>query len=358
MAKFTLPISPEYVAHWGLWEAVREIYQNALDEQTHDSTCAATIDYDVELNNIRVATTKGALSPESLVLGKTSKRNDVSQRGKFGEGYKLSLLVLSRLGLDVEVYTNGERWVPKLEHDETFNSTVLNIYTEVFEPRNDGVEFLIMGIEANQWEDIRKNIRSDAGDYNVILERPSEQGRIYVGGLFVTTIKNFRCGYSFRPDTIKLDRDRGMVSGFDLAWETSKLWTENGGKKAVELMNQGAPDVEYVESHAKPSSTLSLHTETYFHTAHGYDAVPVTTQDEIERASKAGMKWILVPQAVQNVLRMVKSWFIPTTKSPAEQLRDFRQKYEWRMTAEMKHDLDGIIQTLDPKEESLTEFAS
>src|SRR5258707_8510533 len=99
--KFTLPISPAYVAHWQLWEAVREIYQNALDEHTHDPFCEASINYTDGV--LRIFTSKGTLSPESLVLGKTSKRDDPYQRGKFGEGYKLSLLVLARIGHDVEI---------------------------------------------------------------------------------------------------------------------------------------------------------------------------------------------------------------------------------------------------------------
>jgi|SRR5271157_3069447 len=350
MAKFTLPISPEYVAHWGLWEAVREIYQNALDEQTHDLSCVATIDYDTELNNICIATTKGALSPESLVLGKTSKREDLKQRGKFGEGYKLALLVLSRLGLDVEIYTSGERWIPKLEHDDTFNSTVLNIYTEPFEPQNSGVEFLIMGVEEQQWLDIQKNIRPRGEDYNTILEASNEQGRIYVGGLYVSTVSGFRSGYAFAPDKIKLDRDRGMVDGFDLAWATSHLWTGIASSRAVELMNEEAPDVRYVESQASVTSALVVKQAEHFHQKHGYDAIPVSSQEEIEQATNAGMTWVLVPKAVKAVLRLVKSWFIPSMESPVERLKKFQKKNGWQLDREAQQELKEIIISMDVKE--------
>lgn len=347
--KFTLPISPEYVAHWGLWEAVREIYQNALDEQTHDPSCTAVIEYDAELNNIHIATTKGFLSPESLVLGKTSKRKDSKQRGKFGEGYKLALLVLSRLGLDVEVYTHGERWIPKLEYDDVFNSVVLNIHTETFGAKNDGVEFLIMGVDVHQWEDIKKNIRPDDEFYSTVLEKLEEKGRIYIGGLYVSTAKEFHCGYAFATGKIKLDRDRGMVNGFDLAYETSNLWTSRGGQKASELLEAEAPDVRYVESHATASAPLVTYHSTYFWDKHGTSAVPVSNQEEIERASKAGIKWVLVPETIKSLLRMVKTWLIPNMKSPVEQLRDFKNKYEWRMDSSMKQDLNEIIQNMEPR---------
>lgn len=64
--KFTLPISPTYVAHWGLWEAVREIYQNALDAHAEDTDCVSTIGYDS--GTITIQTSKGKLSPATLLL--------------------------------------------------------------------------------------------------------------------------------------------------------------------------------------------------------------------------------------------------------------------------------------------------
>lgn len=343
--KFTLPISPEYVAHWGLWEAVREIYQNALDESS-DSNCKATINYSGGL--LRIATSRGRLSPDTLVLGKTSKRTDDSKRGKFGEGYKLALLVLARLGHEVQILTGNELWYPKIEHNESFDSDVLNIYIES-STECEGVEFVICGVQPEQWETIQKNIRPSNEFYSTILDDDTERGRIYVGGLYVSTAKEFHCGYAFAVGKIKLDRDRGMVNGFDLAYETSNLWTSRGGSRASELLEAEAADVRYVESHATASAPLVTYHSTYFWDKHGASAIPVSNQEEIERASKAGIKWVLVSETVKTLLRLVKSWFIPNTKSPVEQLRDFKNKYEWRMDSSMKQDLDEIIQGMGPK---------
>lgn len=343
--KFTLPISPEYVAHWGLWEAVREIYQNALDEQTLDPSNIASISYHDGI--LKIFTSRGHLTPETLVLGNSSKRDDPKLRGKFGEGYKLALLVLARLELPVEIFTGAERWEPRLEHSDIFNSTVLAIETEPYTQR-EGVEFSIDGVQTDQWEDIKKNIRLTS-ELNWILEEPEEEGRIYVGGLYVSTVKGFHCGYSFVPGKIKLDRDRGMVNGFDLAYETSKLWERQGSDHAMELVNAEAPDVQYLDSHVKAASPIVTYHSDYFYRTHG-DAIPVSNQEEIERASNARVKWVLVPEKVKTLLRLVRSWFIPTTKSPVEQLRDFRKKHEWNMNREMKHDLDEIIHSMSPEE--------
>ena len=263
--KFTLPISPEYVAHWGLWEAVREIYQNALDEASADKECEARIDY-LDYNSVlRISTSKGNLTTDSLVLGKTSKKDDQTQRGKFGEGYKLALLVLARsVDHDVTVYTERERWLVKIEHDDTFNSSVLNIYADSYLSQ-DGTMFAIGNVTPAEWLMIQANIRPQTESFDTVLEDEKEKGRIYVGGLYVSTVKRYVCGYAFRPGVIKLDRDRGMVDGFDLAWQTSKLWTGRGhSARLSELLEAEAPDVEYVENHVSEGSSFASSHWGYF----------------------------------------------------------------------------------------------
>jgi hypothetical protein len=345
--KFTLPISPEYVAHWGLWESVREIYQNALDEADANH-CDASIEYSGSAfeGSILIATSKGKLTPDSLVLGTSTKRDDPRQRGKFGEGYKLALLVLARLGHKTVVRTGAERWEAHIEWDETFRSDVLNVYVQPESDAQDGVTFLIDGVSDPVWQKIKRNIRSSDSS-NLILDEPEEKGRIYVGGLYVATVKEFQCGYAFAPGRIKLDRDRGMVDGFDLAWETSRLWTLKGGKRATELLEAEAPDVQYVDVHAGPRSSFSGENYGYFLTRHG-DAVPVSSQEEIERVTKAGLRWVLVPKVLQAILHQVKTWFVPDAHSPASRLRSFRQKHDARMTRAMKRELEEIIKILDP----------
>lgn len=340
--KFTLPISPDYVAHWGLWEAVREIYQNALDQGE------ATISYDEDTHVLFVSSATGRLTPETLVLGNTSKRNDPKKRGKFGEGYKLALLVLARLGHQVAIHTDNEVWTPALEHDPTFNTVVLNIHTQPIEP-SKGVLFIIQDVLPEHYDTIQERIRPEPNEPDTILDDEGQAGRVFVGGLYVATVKDFQCGYTFRPGTIKLDRDRGMVDGFDLSYETSRLWTARGGGRAVELLKAEAPDVTYVEQHSNPTSQLTMHSVNCFHRTHGLNAIPVSSQDEIQRATTAGIKWVLVPAAMRNIIRLVKSWVIPTQKSPLTRLQDFRQLYLYHLPIDGRRELDEIIETMEGK---------
>lgn len=352
--KYILPISPSYVAHWGLWEAVREIYQNALDAEL-EPDCRASIDYSEQTAVLTISTTKGKLSASSLVLGNTTKGDDPRQRGKFGEGYKLALLVLARRGNGVRVFTGGQRWTATIETEPHFESKVLVITVEhgSGEPAMDGVYFQIDWVTPSNWVEIRRNILSPQPNHSRILDTKEQVGRIYVGGLYVSTVKGFQCGYAFRPGVIKLDRDRGMVDGFDLAWETSKLWTEtNSGSRVINLIESKAPDVQYVENHVDRASPFSLRYHEHFVQRYGEDAFPVTNQEEIEKAQRAGVKWVLIPEGAMGILRKVKSWFLSSTLSPLEQLVAFRTKYDWNMNDAMKQELDGIIDQFAPKKVS------
>lgn len=345
MTKFTLPISPSYVSHWGLWEAVRELYQNALDADP-----GATIELDDE--TLYITSTSPQLQPATLILGNTTKADDPSKRGKFGEGYKLALLVLCRLGLRVDIRNGSDDWNPMIEPDEAFESDVLNIYVS---PRGDDdgtVQFVIHGVLDEDFDAIMRNIIEPPTE-DTILNSTSEMGRVYVGGLYVCTVPKFLHGYSLTPGSLPLDRDRGMVSNFDLSFLTSQLWTaHDDNDRAVELLELKAPDVQYVTSHATSSSPVIRRLASAFRAKHG-DAVPVVTQQEIERATAAGVCWVLVPEAVKGLLGRVLSWFVPSTKTPVERLRDFRKQHRYSMSEDMLTELDDIIKSMsDVKEPS------
>ncbi len=350
--KYTLALSPGYCAEWGAWEAVREIVQNAFDEVRSPSL--AKIEFTDGV--LRIATPTGKLTPDMLVLGTSTKTNNANARGKFGEGFKLSMLVLSRAGHRVEIRTNQQLWTARIERDERFDADVLQIYIEDCPTAEDGVEFTVHGLSAEHFAAIKRNIRSEITD--TILMEPAEKGRIYVGGLFVATVKDFHCGYALRPGSIKLNRDRDMVSGFNLSWVTSSIWSGRADKRLVELLEAEAPDVEYVESHAQAQSPATVYYSESFSARHGSEAIPVSTQEEIQNATAAGLKWVLVSEKAKSLLRLVRSWFIPTNASAVDQLKSFRKRHQYSMNSTMLRELDEIIVTMEPKTEEADAVAA
>jgi hypothetical protein len=344
--KFILPLSPRYCRHWDLWSAVREIYQNALDEMSRDENIHGGIDYDEQSQVLSIFTDGGKLEPSDLILGSTSKADDPKQRGKFGEGFKLSLLVLARLGLRVEILNGYEDWTPAIEHDATFDSDVLVVNTITHGNPYQGVKFNIHGVTAEQWRAIQCNLHPVHKES--ILAEKKEIGRVYVGGLFVGTMKNFKCGYTFEPGTIKLDRDRGMIDGFDLAYETSRMHAARGGAASKKLIDESAQDVEYLVNHATETSpAVSYYADSYVR-RYGRATVPVSTQAEIQAATDAGLTWQLVTDHAKQLLRLVHSWFVPSSKSPVQRLREFVTAHEYSLSRSMRDELNAIIEAMEP----------
>lgn len=343
MKTIALTLSPKYASHWGLWEAVRELLQNAYDQADGDLGCEVTFDYNDGF--VRVATSTGRLTAKSLLLGETTKQGGSKSRGKFGEGYKLALLVLHRLGHKPAVRMDGEDWIPFVEFDETFGSDLFKIRIEKDDERKHdlpGVTFVFGGITPEQWVELRSNVCETYG----ILHEAKEKGRIYVGKLFVTMMKELTRGYSFQVGEIELDRDRGMVRSFDIKYATSRMWEKQGLAEVVDTVDKGVADVEYLTSHIRPSSPVVRLTIDKFVSEVGEDTVPVSSQDEIERAQAAGIKWKLVPTAILTILKQAKTWFIPSSETPEVRLHRFIKQYSHVLPEDAVQELSDIAQAL------------
>lgn len=340
MKQYTLTLSPKYAAHWGFWEAVRELVQNAYDQRDRSPGCTAEVKYDPDTQQLRIKTSDGRLDRKTLLLGETDKDNDKGLRGKFGEGYKLALLVLARLGYQVRVIMDNEFWVPVIEHDESFDCEVLKINVHQEENSEWGVEFLVYGVGQQTWDEIKPNM-IDPSLHGVLGD--DQAGRIYVGGLYVTTLKDMKHGYAFRPEGLPLDRDRGVVDRFNVKYATSRIWADRDDDRAAELVSSRAPDVEYVTSHVGTQSRIIAAIERTVPP----DVIPVTNQEEVEKAQAAGLKWQLVTEAAKSILRHVRKWFIPSAKSPLERLRDLRKKAQYALNHDLLAELDDIIKTME-----------
>ena len=115
MSRYELSISMDYVSNWTYIEAIREIFQNALDEQTVNKDNKMFVEYDKDSCVLRICNKKGCLDKNSLLLGVSSKRDDSSTIGQHGEGYKIATVVLLRNGHNIKIYNYGKKevWVAK-----------------------------------------------------------------------------------------------------------------------------------------------------------------------------------------------------------------------------------------------------
>ena len=357
MNRYELSISENYVSNWGVVEAVREIFQNALDQETQFED--NKMFYNMGADHISIGNKSSRLNIESLLLGESSKRDDASTIGKFGEGYKLALLVLTRLGKKVKIYNYQARevWEAKLRPSKRYN----NVKTLVIEvqdkyiwqrvPNND-LTYVIDGLTVEERVAIAlSNLHLQAPEEVIETERgrvlldKKQAGRVYVRGLFVGEFSDLKYGYDIKPQYLDLDRDRRSISHFDLTWTTSSMWKSIGGRRLIDLCMQGdvISDVRYLPNapsgyYDKSSGYADAAEDAYlaFKEEHGSRAFPVATQKDMESLKKRTKELnpIIVSSSMQTLLavstKYCEEWAgLPPEEeeqSPFSLLSDFYDK--------------------------------
>lgn len=247
MSLIHLTISRNYVSTWGIWEAVREIVQNAYDTKTHK------INYD--FNKMTVNTNSGILDRRNLLLGISSKRDDNDSIGTYGEGFKLALLVLLREGRQVVIKNGNDRWTPVFSYHEQLQDECLAIQIDenVYEDHDGQVTYEIFDLSDEEILDIQektlyqfdKNKVEAYHDKSFCWYKDDNSGKLYVGGLYVCDLDpGYLLSYNFAPNILELDRDRKSVSSFYLSLEGTKMIVLSGNTELIsDLADAGSDDV-------------------------------------------------------------------------------------------------------------------
>ena len=130
-SKYELTISTGYVPKWTYIEAVRELFQNAIDNEAVNSENKMSVCYADD--KLLIANKTSKLTLDSLLLGSSTKRDDERTIGQHGEGYKIAFMVLLREGKSVTVYNYGanEIWTTKIVNSRRYNGAqVIQIEVE------------------------------------------------------------------------------------------------------------------------------------------------------------------------------------------------------------------------------------
>ena len=297
MRKIELSLASDSVPSWGVVDAVRELFQNAIDQEAQNTSNKAYWDYD-DSGVLYICNAKSSLTTKSLLLGSTTKAGDSNTIGQFGEGYKVATLVLLREGKQVTFYNYGARevWRPRFVKSRRFDVDILTFFIDKEYPwtsvPNNDLTIEIQGITKQEWQEliVPSNLRLRT-DYTVMQETEFGQildipGKVFVNGLFVCDYKDYKHSYNFKPGHLKLDRDRKLASDFDLKWLASKMWRVTQGNDAMlritELLAQGASDVHFLADVSYVGSIKQVSQEAHqqFIEEYGSDAVPVSTQYE------------------------------------------------------------------------------
>ncbi len=237
--KITLTLSADYLAHWTVYDALRELYQNVFDRANEDGDTEWFSDATKNKNgdvHLALGNMNTELSRKTLILGVTSKRDSKNSIGKFGEGYKLAILVLLREGIDVSLVTGHEKWVFTLEHTPQFGMKMLTVTVKQLPKSKESKDltFAISGIPKKTWSSysqynllLQKKLKViETRSCNVLTDKRN-RAKIFIGGLYVCKYSGTSLyGYDFHPHVFELGRDRNIVDGFNASWQASKALTQ------------------------------------------------------------------------------------------------------------------------------------
>lgn len=254
---FPLSLAPEYRSHWTPADAIRELLQNALDDKS-------SFDYSFPIGSMIIRSKGVSLPTSTLLLGNTSKKDDDTAVGGFGEGYKIALLILSREGYKVTVRNGNRLWTPFYEYSELYESEMLHIKEEPLEDNHD-LTFIIEGVSEDLKEEVISKclyLQKDLGsviETNIGRILEDIKGKLYVGGLFVSDTE-LDYSYDFHPFSLKLNTDRKTVDSWDLKWKTAEIWRlSNSPKDVADLIYNECPDT----SHMKYNCSSEIKEECY-----------------------------------------------------------------------------------------------
>lgn len=374
-SRYELPFATTYVPDWTYVQAFRELFQNALDNETENPENEMLFEYDKENQTLSVCNKTSALEMNSLLLGSTTKANNEDTIGQHGEGYKIAFLVLLREHKTITVLNYGKRetWEVKLVKSRRYSGNlvpVIKVNRDAIwkkAPSHD-LTITVGNISEEEYENVVKhnlNIQDSVQALEIqggnrVLTCESERGNIYVKGLFVCHKTDLRYGYDFAPKLLKLDRDRRMVESFDLVWSTSGFWKLLFSQKimqseVMEMIEENALDVRYIENNssslygapANANQDISESLAIRFRSTKGSNAIPVTCDEELETVNESGKKPVIVNSVMASYLKKAQETEIeqPGEKvSVAEELENFMSDIEHKLT---ESEIDRFMELID-----------
>jgi len=316
-----LTINPDYVRNWGVWEGIRELIQNAKDAD--DIGCEMKVEYvtNTQQPMLRVTTTGTTLDRSHLLLGTTTKAGRDDQRGEFGEGLKLAMLVLSRAGYTVRCRSGEEQWIPKVDHSDTFDSDLLMVSCSPVTYREQ-IQIDVIGLSANDWESIRerclfladKRKKKEAIEVglNQILTGDDDVGLLYVKGIFVGKLPG-RHFYGYNLWNVRVDRDRRLADPWDLKYEIARVINKAVERDLIKIedaynlmMEDGFEESQAVAQMGHTTTEVSAKLVEHFEETHGENAVAVKDTAQSAEAAHYGMKGVAVGENLKTAIERVK----------------------------------------------------
>jgi len=226
------PMTLDYASEWSDWDVVRELTANAMDVDPN-----FTIEMKSDPAALVIKSRGSSLNVEHLLFGNSQKLGKETV-GQFGEGLKLALLVLTRMGLNAEIYSGGKKYwnAPA----EMAGKDVFKVCWRNGFKTDDQTVVAVRNWQYPAYEErfIRPGdpriVHTDAFGRSILEE---EVPNIYVRGVWVQKAKAYSQMYAFSYNLIdaKMNRDRCVVDIWKSNREIARIWA---GIQDVDLLQR------------------------------------------------------------------------------------------------------------------------
>jgi hypothetical protein len=358
------PISFKYIQHWTIQDALREIYQNAVDAG------GVAIEYTHDPDQLVIHNHQGCFEPQDLLLGESTKTNDPNSLGKWGEGLKLGALVCIRNAKEISLIDYNSMREYKFG-DTAFDfgdTTIKTLAVEVNDlvgkdVPTQGVNVVIKNVTESEYGTfissclMLNNGLKDAltkKDRSILID-PKEQGNIYIGGLYICNIAKLKYGYNFKPGDVTIGRDRNITSDYSVLSQCAYLWEEfQEDERLIEMVEAGTYDVTYISYH-HPQKLIDI---LYARFCEKYgNKIPVGDENEVNMYRSRGYNGSTFhfTNSINSSLLHKATAFIEQTKAirkkefrknmrPYDALVKFEIMHENSLSSEVLSDLSELME--------------
>lgn len=208
-------------------------------------------------------------------------------------------------------YCRREIWRPRLVKSRKYDGMLVpTFFVETAAVWENVPEHSLLieikGINRDEYEKIREsNLHLQEYEkketcYGDILTDKQHVGMIFVGGLYICRESQLEVGLDFKPNVVRIERDRSMVNNFDIKWYASKMMEESRDSELIKKsLDSYSGHFIYVNS--VPDDLKNEITEDFIN-QYGAKAVPVSSQDDLESMKKRGYKPVIVSESKRNVI--------------------------------------------------------